>query len=148
MARVITFILHTNLPKLNKFCLKYETFQERRLLVAQQVTMAGLSKRNLTHSRTFIKDICTGTIIFVTSMRFPLWLTGIAACSQANQPMIQKLQETCCVKITSYTTFLGIASLSFPRSNFYTHCHLKILGLTKNAVLKVKLSGCRYIFGH
>ena len=56
---------------------------------------------------------------------FPFWLTGIAACSQANQPMIQKLQETCCVKITSYTTFLGIAGVSFPRSNFYIHCHLK-----------------------
>ena len=58
-----------NLLKLNKFCLKYETFQERRLLVARQVTMAGLSKRNLTHNRTCIKDICTGTTIFVTSVK-------------------------------------------------------------------------------
>ena len=52
---------------------------------------------------------------------------------------IQKLQETWCVKITSYTTFLGIAGLSFPRSKFYIHCHLKILGLTKPMILKVKL---------
>ena len=49
-------------------------FQERRLVVARQVTMAGLYKRNLTHNRTScIKDIkCTETIIFVTSMRFPV----------------------------------------------------------------------------
>ena len=80
MAWVITFVLHTNLLNFNKFCLKYETFQERRLLVARQVTMAGLSKRNLTHNRTCIKDICTGTIIFVTSMRFPVvvnWHCGV-----------------------------------------------------------------------
>ena len=102
-------------------------------------------KRNLTQNRTCIKDICTGTIIFVTSMRFPVL---------ANWPCavfpIQKLQETWCVKITSYTTFLGIAGISFPGSklNFYILCHLKILGLTKTAILKVKLSGCRYIFGH
>ena len=50
--------------------------------------MAGHSKRNLTHNRTCIKDICTGTIIFVTSMRFPVLVnwhwTGLAPCSQAN----------------------------------------------------------------
>ena len=70
LASVIKFVLHTNLLKLNKFCLKYETFQERRLVVARQVTMAGLSKRNLTHYGTCIKDICTETIIFVTSNAF------------------------------------------------------------------------------
>ena len=72
MAWVIKFVLHRNLLKLNKFCLKYETFQERPLVVARQVTMAGLSKKNLTHSRFCIKEICTETIIFVTSMRFPV----------------------------------------------------------------------------
>ena len=61
---------NTNLLKLNKFCLKYETFQESRLVVARQGTMAGLSKRNLTHNRTCIKDICNETIIFVTSNAF------------------------------------------------------------------------------
>ena len=66
LAWVIKFVLHTNLLKLNKFCLKYETFQESRLVVARQVTMAGLSKRNLTHNHTCIKDIRTETIIFVT----------------------------------------------------------------------------------
>ena len=70
LAWVIKCLLHTNLLKLNRFCLKYETFQERRLVVARQVTMAGLSKRNLTHNRTCIKDICTETIIFVTSNAF------------------------------------------------------------------------------
>ena len=44
-----------NLLKLNKFCLKYETFQERRLVVARQVTMAGLYKRNLIQNCTCIK---------------------------------------------------------------------------------------------
>ena len=29
----------------------------------------------------------------------------------------------------------------------YLHCHFKILGLTRTAILIVKLSGCRYIFG-
>ena len=48
--------------------------------------------------------------------------------------------------IPSNGTFLGIAGLSFPQSNFYIHCHLKILGLTKTAILIVKLSGCRYLF--
>ena len=70
LAWVIKIELHTNLLKLNKFCLKYEAFQERRLVVARQVTMAGLSKRNLTHNRTCIKDICTETTIFVTSNAF------------------------------------------------------------------------------
>ena len=44
--------------------------------------------------------------------------------------------------------FLGIAGLSFSQSNFYIHCHLKILGLTKAAILIVKLSGRRYTFDH
>ena len=35
-----------------------------------------------------------------------------------------------------------------PQSNFYIHCHLEILGLTKTALLIVKFSGCRYLFGH
>ena len=69
-----------------------------------------------------------------------------APCSQANQPMIQKFEETWCVKISSYRTFHGITDLSF-RSNFYIHCHFKILGLTRTAILIVKLSGCRYTFG-
>lgn len=70
LAWAIKSVLLTNPLKLNKFCLKYETFQESRLLVARQVTMAGLSKRNLTRNRTCIKDICTETIISVTSNAF------------------------------------------------------------------------------
>ena len=35
LAWVIKFVLHTNRLKLIKFCLKYETFQERRLVVAR-----------------------------------------------------------------------------------------------------------------
>ena len=69
-----------------------------------------------------------------------------APCSQANQPMIQKFEETWCAKLSSYRTFHGITDLSF-RSNFYIHCHFKILGLTRTAILIVKLSGCRYTFG-
>ena len=121
------------------------------MVVARQVTMAGLSKRNLTYNRTCIKDICTETLIFCyLKCVFPFWLTGIAPCSSLSQaePKIQKLEETWCVKITWNRTFLGIAGLSFPQSNFYIHCHLKILGLTKTAILIVKLSGCRYFFGH
>ena len=34
LAWVIKFVLHTNLLKLNKFCSKYETFQESRLVAA------------------------------------------------------------------------------------------------------------------
>ena len=45
-------------------------------------------------------------------------------------------------------TFLGIAGHSFPQSDFYILCHLRILGLTKTAILIVKLSGCRYTLGH
>ena len=48
--------------------------------------------------------------------------------------MIQKLEETWSVKIISYRTFHGIGGLSF-RSNFYIHCHLKILVLTETAIL-------------
>ena len=33
LAWEIKFVLHTNLLKLNKLSLKYETFQERRLVV-------------------------------------------------------------------------------------------------------------------
>ena len=47
-------------------------FKNVDLVVARQVTMAGLSKRNLIQNRTCITDICTETIIFVTSMRFPI----------------------------------------------------------------------------
>ena len=36
----------------------------------------------------------------------------------------------------------------FSAVKFYIHCHLKILGLTKTAISRMKLSGCRYIFGH
>ena len=62
-------------------------------------------------------------------MRFPGLVTWHCAVSQANQPMIQKLEETWCVKITSYRTFLSFAGLSLPRSNFYIHSHLEILRL-------------------
>ena len=64
-------------------------------------------------------------------MRFPVLVQiGIALCPKLiNQPMIQKLEETWCVKITSFRAFLDIAGLSLPRSNFYIHCHLKIRGL-------------------
>ena len=81
-------------------------------------------------------------------MRFPVLVNWHCALSQANQPKIQKLEETWCVKITSNRTFLGIAGLSFPQSNFCIHYHLKILGLTKTAILILKLSSCRYLFGH
>ena len=81
-------------------------------------------------------------------MRFPVLVNWHCALSHANQPKIQNLEETWCVKITSNRTFLDIAGLSFPQSNFYIHCHLRILGLTKTAILIVKLSGCPYLFGH
>ena len=81
-------------------------------------------------------------------MRFPVLVNWHWAVSQANQPMIQKLQETWCAKITSYRTFVGIGDLSRPLSNFYIHYHLKILGPTKTAILIVKLSGCRNTLGH
>ena len=73
-------------------------------------------------------------------MRFPVLVNWHCALSQANQPKIQKLEITWCVKITWNRTFLGIAGLSFPQTNFYIHCHLKILGLTKTTILIVKLS--------
>ena len=114
---------------------------ESRLVVARQVTMAGLSKGNLTHNRTCIKDICTETILSLPQMRFPVLVNWHCALCHANQPKIQKLEETWCVKITSN-------SISFPQSHFYIHCHLKILSLTKTAILIVKLSGCQYLFGH
>ena len=82
------------------------------------------------------------------AVHFKVTLLRCVPVSQANQPMTQKLEETCCVKIFSYRIFLGIAGLSFPRSNFYIPCHLKILGLTQAAILIVKPSGCRYLFGH
>ena len=100
--------------------------------------MAGLSKRNLTHNCTCIKDICTGTFChlnaFSVLVNWHLVFCWFARRSQANQPIIQKLEETWCVKITSYRTFHFIGCLSF-RSIFYIHCHLKILGLTETAIL-------------
>ena len=68
--------------------------------------MAGLYKRNLIQNCTCIKDICTETIIFVTSMPFPVLVLRHCAWSQANQQKIQKLEETWCMKITSNRTFL------------------------------------------
>ena len=146
LAWVIKFVLHTNLLKLNKFCLKYETFQESRLVVARQVTMAGLSKRNLTHNRTCIKDICTETIIFVTSNAFSrscqLGLRFVPCCStedpktRGNVVRENNLKQN----ISWYCwPFFSAVKLLPP---------LPILGLTKTAVLIVKLSGCRYLFGH
>ena len=90
--------------------------------------MAGLSKRNLNHNWTCIKEICTGKFCHLNA------LSVLSVLSQANQPMIQKLEETWSVKIISYRTFHGIGGLSF-RSNFYIHCHLKILVLTETAIL-------------
>ena len=107
------------------------------------------SPKETTHNRICIKDVkCTETMIFVTSMRFPVLVNWHCAQSQANQQKIQNLEEKWCMKITSYRTFLGITGLSFPQSNFYIHCHLKILGLTKTAILIVKLLVCRYTFGN
>ena len=120
------------------------------MVVARQVTIAGLSKRYLTHNCTCIKEICAGTFCylneFLVLVNCYLVFCWFAPCSQANQPMIQKFEETWCVKLSSYRTFHGITDLSF-RSNFNIHCHFKILGLTRTAILIVKLSGCRYIFG-
>ena len=100
--------------------------------------MAGLSKRNLNHNWACIKEICTGKFChlnaFSVLVNWHLVFCWFAPCSQANQPMIQKLEETWSVKIISYRTFHGIGGLSF-RSNFYIHCHLKILVLTETAIL-------------
>ena len=133
MAWVIKFVLHTILLKLNKFCLKYETFQESRLVVARQVTMAGLSKRNLTHSRTCITAICAETIIFVTSNAFSrscqLALRLVPCCSTEDPKTRGNVVRENNLK-------QNMAGLSFPQSHFYIHCHLK------TAILIVKLSGC------
>ena len=111
--------------------------------------MAGLSKRNLTHNFTCIKELFTGTFCrlnaFSVLVNWHLVSCWFAPRSRVNQPMIQKLEETWCVKITSYRTFHGIPGLSF-RSNFYTHCHLKILDLTETAILIVKFLGCTHTF--
>ena len=100
--------------------------------------MAGLFKRNLNHNWTCIKEICTGKFChlnaFSVLVNWHLVFCWFAPCSQANQPMIQKLEETWSVKIISYRTFHGIGGLFF-RSNFYIHCHLKILVLTETAIL-------------
>ena len=44
LAWEIKFVLHTNLLKLNKFCLKYKTFQERRLVVLDKSRQLGPPK--------------------------------------------------------------------------------------------------------
>ena len=76
-------------------------------------------------------------------MRFPVLVNWHCTLSRANQPKIQKLEETRCVNITSNRTWPLFSAVTLlhplPFKNSRSH---------KTAILIVKLSGCRYLFAH